>query len=447
MSLVNIKKDGNWVGQPVLGFKVGEDNLTNELKEKIDNNSNVELDDSLTQSGKAADAKAVGEKFENLTAEDVGAVSSDYVKLIANPINLLDNSDFTNPVNQKGTVSGSQVDTYTYFLDRWVNGSTVAYPTFGANGLGNIENDIQQKLNLKAYVGKTLTLALYEAFDRPIYCCSGVVTNNSSWATIASSSNWECSIVSLETNVWAVQLRVPCKYVALYIGEYTLATLPIYRTKGYTGELTTCKQYNPQTGEYIGLVPESIGAAPSGYGLGDTAPFKTLDSASDLDNIWNNGWYLCHAPNNITIGGLQMNYIFLRTWSYDVGHIVQEIIPMGLSSLLRRIKISHGAWSEWEWENPPLYRGVEYRTTERLSGNPVYVKYMNYGFYTGGTEVTFPHEVSNILTPITIDLFNNNQEVLTNSVDYVNFNRTYIYFKASYSMGSVDLLFKYSKNA
>ena len=75
MSLVNVKKDGKWVGSSVLGFKIGEENLTDELKEKINNNSNVELDDSLTQSGKAADAKAVGEKFENLTAEDVGAVS------------------------------------------------------------------------------------------------------------------------------------------------------------------------------------------------------------------------------------------------------------------------------------------------------------------------------------------------------------------------------------
>ena len=61
MPSVNIKKNGQWVGQPVLGFKIGEDNLTDELKGKINNNSNVEFDDSLTQSGKAADAKTVGD--------------------------------------------------------------------------------------------------------------------------------------------------------------------------------------------------------------------------------------------------------------------------------------------------------------------------------------------------------------------------------------------------
>ena len=35
MSSVNIKKGGKWVGSPILGFKVGEENLTDELKEKL----------------------------------------------------------------------------------------------------------------------------------------------------------------------------------------------------------------------------------------------------------------------------------------------------------------------------------------------------------------------------------------------------------------------------
>lgn len=35
---------------------------------------------------------------------------------------------------------------------------------------------------------------------------------------------------------------------------------------------------------------------------------------------------------------------------------------------------SHGwTWTDWEWENPPMVADVEYRTTERYNGKPVYV--------------------------------------------------------------------------
>ena len=33
-----------------------------------------------------------------------------------------------------------------------------------------------------------------------------------------------------------------------------------------------------------------------------------------------------------------------------------------------------GVWSELEWVNPPMELGVEYRTTERWGGKPVYTK-------------------------------------------------------------------------
>lgn len=41
--------------------------------------------------------------------------------------------------------------------------------------------------------------------------------------------------------------------------------------------------------------------------------------------------------------------------------------------------IRNGVWDPWEWENPPLAEGVEYRTTERYMGNPVYTKLINCG--------------------------------------------------------------------
>lgn len=46
-----------------------------------------------------------------------------------------------------------------------------------------------------------------------------------------------------------------------------------------------------------------------------------------------------------------------------------------------------GAWGEWEWVNPPMQLGVEYRTTERYLGKPVYVKLVNLGEGANGKAV------------------------------------------------------------
>ena len=106
--------------------------------------------DALTINGKAPD----GSGAVMLTAEDVGALAtggtaadssklggvsaSDYAlktdtapdssklggkapEYYLHPRNLLDNSDFTNPVNQRGITSETSVSAYSYFIDRWVN--------------------------------------------------------------------------------------------------------------------------------------------------------------------------------------------------------------------------------------------------------------------------------------------------------------------------------------
>ena len=39
----------------------------------------------------------------------------------------------------------------------------------------------------------------------------------------------------------------------------------------------------------------------------------------------------------------------------------------------------NGVWGEWEYINPPMVLGVEYRTTERWNGKPIYVTLVNFG--------------------------------------------------------------------
>ena len=57
-----------------------------------------------------------------------------------------------------------------------------------------------------------------------------------------------------------------------------------------------------------------------------------------------------------------------------------------------------GTWNPFEWVNPPMQIGVEYRTTERYLGNPVYVKVVNCGQISNGKEIE--HGISNMDTCI-----------------------------------------------
>lgn len=57
-------------------------------------------------------------------------------------------------------------------------------------------------------------------------------------------------------------------------------------------------------------------------------------------------------------------------------------------------RLLNGTWLPWEYDNPPLALGVEYRTTERYAGKPVYVKAVDCGQCSDGKEVE--HGISNI---------------------------------------------------
>ena len=46
---------------------------------------------------------------------------------------------------------------------------------------------------------------------------------------------------------------------------------------------------------------------------------------------------------------------------------------------IRRRVLNNGVWGPWEWVNPPMQVGVEYRTTERYLRKPVYAKTVNMG--------------------------------------------------------------------
>ena len=102
-----------------------------------------------------------------------------------------------------------------------------------------------------------------------------------------------------------------------------------------------------------------------------------------------------------------------------------------------------------EWVNPPMMIGIEYRTTERYLGKPVYVKVVNFGNYpTSGTK-TVAHKISNVRNIVsclgTSSLGNSVNGYLYVSVFYadkININMT---VTADVSNNEVKVMLKYTK--
>lgn len=239
----------------------------------------------------------------------------------AAPRNLLDNSDFTNPVNQRGFVSGREVPAYSYFLDRWVTAGETAYPTFGPEGIGGISNDICQRLDLSAYIGKKMTLALYSDYETVVCFAAGTVTSNDGWAQIAASPNWECSIVSIAANQWSCNFRVPCKYAALYEGEYTADTMPRYSPKGYGPELTECQRYyNRIVCSYANQIVCALTITPGktvGWGLIPLSQkMRTSPALNAVGSFkcFSGASWTSYQPSEISIRGAAPNteYFFIQ---------------------------------------------------------------------------------------------------------------------------------------
>lgn len=141
------------------------------------------------------------------------------------------------------------------------------------------------------------------------------------------------------------------------------------------------------------------GKAPAGYGLGTKS--KRLTSNDDLNNIYQGGfyyWYGDNVPANIPT---RVNYAGMFVIARSSTEFVQIVYGMASSLNYRNAELIrtayNGVWYEWEWVNPPMVVGTEYRTTERYLGKPVYVKVVDFGAGANNTEKGVEHGASNAI--------------------------------------------------
>ena len=161
------------------------------------------------------------------------------------------------------------------------------------------------------------------------------------------------------------------------------------------------------------ITPESIGAAPAGFGLGETP--KRIADANDA--VKNGVYAISRSTLNLPGPDMDMwEYTYLKV---DVGDRPDAYIKQTITSpyqgwqqcdVTRCFYDQRGGWQPWEWMNPPTLLGVEYRTTERYLGKPVYVKVVDCGYLPspGGTK-NVSHGGSNCLPiMVTAQMSNSN---------------------------------------
>lgn len=184
----------------------------------------------------------------------------------AAPHNLFDNSDFSNPVNQRGVTN--QSETGKVFIDRWIfdgEGESKGYH-LSSNGIAfGAGSCLKQKLPLSKtrLHNKQLTLIVWLA-DDTVWLQSFTAMAEESYTAspwdkqgIGSCFDGECWLISL-----ANLPNCTIKHVGLFDGGYREDTLPLYHPKGYGAELNECMRYYIKTGTlYLPGVNNSASAS------------------------------------------------------------------------------------------------------------------------------------------------------------------------------------------
>ena len=251
------------------------------------------------------------------TAPDSSKLGGKAPEYYIQPRNLLDNSDFTNPVNQRGANAYSFDSGYT--IDRWK-----LYWTGDGNitiqkGYITLYRQTHQTFlfqfpeNVEKMVGKTYTVAAKVRYNGYIGWIDSTQRTNSGMVHL---DNWEVithtfTVGSKTSDIGSAGVEIASdgnlsfelEWIALYEGSYTAETLPPYVPKGYAAELAECMRYY----EFVGIHKYSIGRIGEVYfdiqfTQKRTNPTVTIVLEVASNNITNRGevW----NANRVSVGGL-----------------------------------------------------------------------------------------------------------------------------------------------
>ena len=165
--------------------------------------------------------------------------------------NLLDNSDFAHPINQRGETSKQA--SWVYWIDRWLADTEKAAAQLTSSGIrlpATAEKNLRilQRVPLERIKkGQSYTIAAYDASGN-VFCVSGVFNDGPLTGDGSSGAKFYMSLQDGDGSTYYycildVYADITIRCMALYEGEYTAETLPPYVPKGYAAELAECLRY------------------------------------------------------------------------------------------------------------------------------------------------------------------------------------------------------------
>ena len=234
---------------------------------------------------------------------DSAANSADSAKLggkapeyYLQPRNLLDNSDFTNPVNQRK--SSEYMFDFGYSLDRW--------RLCGGDGISRVRvlsgcielslNDGKSYFDQLIDIDNTKTYTFAVLTDDGLHVISGIPSVGANDGVILLGIN---SAGYVKASVVGFLRAYNIYWAALYEGTYTADTLPPYVPKGYAAELAECLRYYYKTPAQYAITPYYFSTTERYYSILLPAKMRIAPTVTytDQDGEYKGGW----TPTGATI--------------------------------------------------------------------------------------------------------------------------------------------------
>lgn len=217
------------------------------------------------------------------------------------PRNLLDNSDFTNPVNQRGASSYS--GNFVRSIDRWLAAE-------GASGSVSVKIE-DGGITFTTSGGGTVYLI--QRFEK------GYLDLSKQHTIVAYMADGTVSfsgyIDTSEETMDGVNVTFPSgskiKCVALYEGAYTADTLPPYVPKGYAVELAECMRYFQTIPYYFAQNSVNTNSDYPSYFPVNFFPMRIAPTVT-LNESWN-GNMVSKSTTRVTVRSLSIGFVLDST--------------------------------------------------------------------------------------------------------------------------------------
>lgn len=251
---------------------------------------------------------------------------------------------------------------------------------------------------------------------------------------MATIEELAAKVAELEQQMAAITAPPTEYYTSAYSGEEIDAAVKKV-SEGLAGGVASFNGWTgavlPQSGDYNATqIPvsgepeaETVAAAlsnkaPAGYGFGDAIQEIATTSAEEsyetycakvdavLDAMPDKTAKLVRAYPPAVYGkaGTTVSLLYKSDANYavlsNIGSADTDLCGWRMFKQRYPSSSSPAVWMPFEWEHPPMKIGVEYRTSERYNGKPVYTKLVDCGAGPSNTRKTVSANTQNVETPI-----------------------------------------------